>query len=221
LNIPIKITFSKTTRPRQEIKCSPQTSIERLSALENCTIRQMYDLYGRYCEATSLSLFESDMSDKDFIVDREGPRRACSDRANGLRTAISWARVGQCDAHRHITGSHSGVRQPARRAIADWHGASFRPVIHRSAVPPRAERDMRRLQQDDRGFDIKGRRTANAIKENGGGKILAIHDGTNFLDNPVSIRSNGMRCILPPAALGLVWWSHSHWEFSSAGGVQE
>jgi hypothetical protein len=38
---------------------------------------------------------------------------------------------------------------------------------------------------DGRGFDIKGRWTATAISENGRWTVLAIHDGTNFLDNPV------------------------------------
>ena len=46
----------------------PQAAVERLSALENGTIRQMYDLYGSYYEATSIALFESDLSDKDFAV---------------------------------------------------------------------------------------------------------------------------------------------------------
>jgi hypothetical protein len=38
---------------------------------------------------------------------------------------------------------------------------------------------------DGRGFDIDGRWTATAIKENGEWKLLAIHDGTNFISNPV------------------------------------
>lgn len=38
---------------------------------------------------------------------------------------------------------------------------------------------------DGRGFDIQGRWTATAIKENGKWTVLAVHDGTNFLDNPV------------------------------------
>ena len=36
-----------------------------------------------------------------------------------------------------------------------------------------------------RGFDFDGRWTATAIKDNGQWKVLAIHAGTNFLDNPV------------------------------------
>ena len=38
---------------------------------------------------------------------------------------------------------------------------------------------------DGRGFDMDGRWTATAIKDNGEWKLLAVHAGTNFLDNPV------------------------------------
>lgn len=38
---------------------------------------------------------------------------------------------------------------------------------------------------DGRGFDMQGRWTATAIKENGRWRVLAVHTGTNFLDNPV------------------------------------
>ena len=38
---------------------------------------------------------------------------------------------------------------------------------------------------DGRGFDFDGRWTATAIKTSGQWKVLAIHAGTNFLDNPV------------------------------------
>ena len=38
---------------------------------------------------------------------------------------------------------------------------------------------------DGRTFDMAGRWTATAIKEGGNWKVLAVHTGTNFLDNPV------------------------------------
>ena len=38
---------------------------------------------------------------------------------------------------------------------------------------------------DGRSFDMAGRWTATMIKEDGQWKLLAIHSGTNFLDNPV------------------------------------
>lgn len=38
---------------------------------------------------------------------------------------------------------------------------------------------------DGRSFDIRGRWTATVVKEDGGWKLLAVHDSTNFLDNPV------------------------------------
>jgi ketosteroid isomerase-like protein len=38
---------------------------------------------------------------------------------------------------------------------------------------------------DGRNFDMDGRWTAVSIKENGEWRVLAVHAGTNFLDNPV------------------------------------
>lgn len=38
---------------------------------------------------------------------------------------------------------------------------------------------------DGRNFDLDGRWTAVSIKDNGEWKLLAVHLGTNFLDNPV------------------------------------
>jgi ketosteroid isomerase-like protein len=38
---------------------------------------------------------------------------------------------------------------------------------------------------DGRIFDLAGRWTGVAIKDDGGWKLLAVHTGTNFLDNPV------------------------------------
>jgi uncharacterized protein DUF4440 len=38
---------------------------------------------------------------------------------------------------------------------------------------------------DGRSFDMRGRWTATAIKDGGQWKLLALHDGTNFMDNPV------------------------------------
>lgn len=38
---------------------------------------------------------------------------------------------------------------------------------------------------DGRSFDMDGRWTAVSIKDNGEWKLLAVHTGTNFLDNPV------------------------------------
>lgn len=38
---------------------------------------------------------------------------------------------------------------------------------------------------DGRSFDIDGRWTAVSIKDKGEWKLLAVHTGTNFLDNPV------------------------------------
>jgi len=38
---------------------------------------------------------------------------------------------------------------------------------------------------DGRDFDVDGRWTAISLKEDGKWKVLAVHTGTNFLDNPV------------------------------------
>lgn len=38
---------------------------------------------------------------------------------------------------------------------------------------------------DGRSFDLKGRWTATLVKEGDSWKILAVHSGVNFLDNPV------------------------------------
>lgn len=59
---------------------------------------------------------------------------------------------------------------------------------------------------DGRGFDIQGRWTATAIKENGRWSVLAIHDGTNFLDNPVinAIERNALNVAFAGAGIGAV-----------------
>jgi len=59
---------------------------------------------------------------------------------------------------------------------------------------------------DGRSFDLKGRWTATAIKENGQWKVLSIQDGINFLDNPVinAIERNGMYFAAGGAGIGAV-----------------
>ena len=42
--------------------------VERRSSLEGRTISQMYDLYATYYDASSPSLFEKDLGDKDWVV---------------------------------------------------------------------------------------------------------------------------------------------------------
>jgi ketosteroid isomerase-like protein len=59
---------------------------------------------------------------------------------------------------------------------------------------------------DGRGFDFDGRWTATAIKQNGQWKVLAIHAGTNFLDNPVinAIERNTMMFAGVSTVLGAI-----------------
>ena len=42
--------------------------VERRASLEGRTVSQMYDLYATYYDATSPSLFEKDLDDKDWVV---------------------------------------------------------------------------------------------------------------------------------------------------------
>jgi ketosteroid isomerase-like protein len=59
---------------------------------------------------------------------------------------------------------------------------------------------------DGRGFDIQARWTATAVKENGQWTVLALHDGTNFLDNPVlnAIERNSLTIAAVGAAAGAI-----------------
>ena len=59
---------------------------------------------------------------------------------------------------------------------------------------------------DGRRFDMKGRWTATVIKQGDQWKLLAIHDGTNFLDNPVltAVEKGTLPFGLGGLAVGLV-----------------
>jgi|tagenome__1003787_1003787.scaffolds.fasta_scaffold20928115_3 hypothetical protein len=59
---------------------------------------------------------------------------------------------------------------------------------------------------DGRGFDFDGRWTATAIKTNGQWKVLAIHAGANFLDNPVinAIERNTMTLAAVSTVVGVI-----------------
>jgi ketosteroid isomerase-like protein len=89
-------------------------------------------------------------------------------------------------------------------ALRKWFEGLFtRPVLRLTSIKMSAEADeLAQIHEgtfavargstneryelgDGRGFDIKGRWTATAIKQDGRWRILAIHAGTNFLDNPV------------------------------------
>jgi ketosteroid isomerase-like protein len=52
------------------------------------------------------------------------------------------------------------------------------------AVARGSTKEMYELS-DGRHFDMRGRWTATAFKEDGQWRLVAIHSGTNFLDNPV------------------------------------
>jgi ketosteroid isomerase-like protein len=59
---------------------------------------------------------------------------------------------------------------------------------------------------DGRRFDMRGRWTATVIKDDGQWKLLAIHDGTSFLDNPVltAVEKGTLPFGLGGLAVGLV-----------------
>ncbi|MGD9671402.1 MAG: DUF4440 domain-containing protein [Hyphomicrobiaceae bacterium] len=58
---------------------------------------------------------------------------------------------------------------------------------------------------DGRAFDMDGRWTAVSMKNNDGWKIVAVHAGTNFLDNPVlgAIEQSAMYFAIGGLAAGL------------------
>ena len=59
---------------------------------------------------------------------------------------------------------------------------------------------------DGRGFDMQGRWTATAIKQSGQWRVLAVHTGTNFLDNPVmnAIERNALYFAGAGALVGVI-----------------
>ena len=68
MTIPLDLTSNRVLGTQPSTKRQPRADVERLSALKSGTIGEMYDLYRRYYDSTSLQLFESDLKDKDFVV---------------------------------------------------------------------------------------------------------------------------------------------------------
>ncbi len=68
---------------------------------------------------------------------------------------------------------------------------------------------------DGRSFDMDGRWTAVSLKENGEWKLLAVHTGTNFLDNPVlnAIEKSVVWFGAGGAAVGLIVGFVFGWSF--------
>ena len=73
---------------------------------------------------------------------------------------------------------------------------------------------------DGRNFDIDGRWTAVSIKDNGEWKLLAVHIGTNFLDNPVlnAIEKSVLWFCAGGAAGGLLIGFAAGWFFRKRSG---
>ena len=69
---------------------------------------------------------------------------------------------------------------------------------------------------DGRAFDMDGRWTAVSIKDDGEWKLLALHMGTNFLDNPVlaAIEKSVIWMSVIGAGIGLVLGFAGGWFFT-------
>jgi len=73
---------------------------------------------------------------------------------------------------------------------------------------------------DGRSFDMNGRWTAVSLKDNGEWKLLAVHTGTNFLDNAVlaAVESSVLRFAAGGAAVGLIVGFGAGWFVKRAQG---
>jgi hypothetical protein len=121
--------------------------------------------------------------------------------------AINARNLGAMDQLLHKPFLATGITQESFNeagAMKSWFEGLFnRPLLRLSRIQIAAEADElaqiytgtiavargstkeRYELADGRGFDLAGRWTATAIKENGRWTVLSIHDGTNLLDNPV------------------------------------
>jgi hypothetical protein len=136
-------------------------------------------------------------------ADHEALRKLKSD----VLSAINTRNLSGMDALLHKPFLATTITQDAfndaNKLKAWFEGLFTRPLLRLTRVHVDAEADdlaqiytgtfavaggstkERYELADGRGFDIQGRWTATAIKENGQWTVLAIHDATNFLDNPV------------------------------------
>jgi hypothetical protein len=157
-------------------------------------------------------------------ADHEALRKLKSD----VLTAINTRRLASMDTLLHKPFLSTVITQDsfndAGKLKAWFEGLFTRPLLRLSSVHMDADADElaqiyngtfavargstkeRYELADGRGFDIQGRWTATAIKENAGWKVLAIHEGTNFLDNPVinAIERNALTLAVGGAAGGAV-----------------
>jgi hypothetical protein len=68
LTLPLDLASHNTSGTRPSTTRQPRGSVEQVSALGNRTVDEMYALYHRYYDSTSLQLFQSDLKEKDFVV---------------------------------------------------------------------------------------------------------------------------------------------------------
>jgi len=99
-------------------------------------------------------------------------------------TQDSFSEVGKLKSYFDdlFTRKFLRIKSITMQAEADelariYRGATF--AVARGTTRERYE------LADGRSFDMPGRWTAVAVKDNGQWQLLAVHSGTNFLDNPV------------------------------------
>lgn len=68
MDIQVELSGRVGSVRRERVSPRLLADVERRSSLEGRTITQMYDLYATYYDATSLSAFEKDLDDKDWVV---------------------------------------------------------------------------------------------------------------------------------------------------------
>jgi ketosteroid isomerase-like protein len=147
--------------------------------------------------ATALAQSEGSEADHDAL------RKLKAD----LLTAINTRNLSSVEGGLHKPFSATVVTQEtftdAGAMQAYYDGLFTRKLLRMSRIHMQAEADElsqiytgtyavargstqeRYELADGRSFDMRGRWTAVAVKQEGQWKVLAVHSGTNFLDNPV------------------------------------
>jgi hypothetical protein len=158
------------------------------------------------------------------VADHEALRKLKAD----VVSAVNTRNLASMDTLLHKSFLATAITQDsfddAGKLQAWFEGLFTRPLVRLTRIQMDAEADElaqihngtlavargstkeRYELADGRGFDIQGRWTATAIKENGQWTILAIHAGTNFLDNPVinAIERNALSFAAGGAGVGAI-----------------
>jgi hypothetical protein len=157
-------------------------------------------------------------------ADHEALRKLKAD----VLSAINTRNLASMDGLLHkpflATATTQDSFDDAGKLRAWFEGLFTRPLVRLTRIQMDAEADelaqiyngtlavargstMERYElADGRGFDIQGRWTATAIKEDERWTVVAIHAGTNFLDNPVinAIERNALLFAIAGAGIGAI-----------------